>query len=196
MLVQDVMTKRPVTVTRDWRVKQAVMLLAERQMSSLPVVDGRGRVCGIVSEADLIRNAFAQDSRLHERPTNDPRGVTPLLVSEVMTSPAVTVRERNDLADVVELMTRRNLKSLPVVDDEGRVVGTVSRSDVIRVRARSDRLLEQEVGDLMLQLEHHDWLVEVHDGIVDIDGPGTQLDRSIAQVAANTVAGVVNVRVY
>lgn len=195
MLVQDVMTREPLTVTPDTRVKQAVTLLAERQISALPVVDSSGQVFGIVSEADLIRDAFAHDTRAHERPHDDTRRTPALLVSEVMTSPAVTVRERADLAEVVELMTSRRLKSLPVVDAQGRAVGMLSRSDVLRVRARPDDVLAQEVREVLDSLEHPDWRVEVHDGAVTIEGPDDDLDRSIAIVAANTVAGVVEVSV-
>lgn len=195
MLVQDVMTKEPLTVTPDTRVKQAVTLLAERRISALPVVDSLGHVFGIVSEADLIRGAFAHDARAHEMLRDDTGRRPALLVSEVMTSPAVTVRERTDLAEVVELMTSRSLKSLPVVDAQGRAVGMLSRSDVLRVRARPDDAVAQDVRELMSDLEHPDWLVEVHDGVVTIEGPDNQLDRSIATVAANTVAGVVEVSV-
>ncbi len=195
MLVQDVMTREPLTVTPETRVKQAVTLLAERKISALPVVDGPGHVIGIVSEADLIRDAFAPDSRAHELPHDDTGRTPALLVSEVMTSPAVTVHERTDLAEVVEVMTSRRLKSLPVVDAQGRVVGMLSRSDVLRVRARPDDVLAHEVSDLLASLEHADWVVEVCDGAVTIEGPDNELDRSIATVAANTVAGVVEVSV-
>jgi len=195
MLVTDVMTRQPVSVTTDWRVKQAAILAAEREVSALPVVDHRGRICGIVSDADLIRDAFAHDSRAHERPQRDAYRAPPLLVSDVMTSPAITVGERDDLADVVELMTSRSLKSLPVVDAAGRVVGMISRSDLVRVRARADDDVRQDVGTLLLSLEHPDWLVDVHDGVVEIAGPGTSLDRSIAEVTAGTVPGVVGVHV-
>jgi CBS domain-containing protein len=118
MLVTDVMSRRPISITSDWRIKQAARLAAEEEVSSLPVVDRRGQICGIVSDADLIRDAFTPS------PT--------LLVSEVMSSPAITVRETTGLAEVVELMTSRGIKSLPVVDDAGRVLGMISRSDVVR----------------------------------------------------------------
>ncbi|MCW2762201.1 MAG: domain containing protein [Marmoricola sp.] len=195
MLVQDLMTRQPITITGDWRVKEAATLAAEHRVSALPVIDVHGRVRGIVTEADLIRDAFGHDVRAHERPQADSRRTPAVLVSQVMTSPAVTVRERADLAEVVDLMTSARLKSLPVVDGRGRVVGMVSRSDVVRVRARADETLEQEVAAMLLSLEHRDWQVEVHDGVAEIAGPDTPLDRSIALVAANTVAGVVAVRV-
>lgn len=195
MLVQDLMTRQPVTVTGEWKVKEAVVLAAERRVSALPVVDGHGLICGIVTEADLIRDAFAHDVRAHELPHDDSDRSPALLVSEVMTSPAVTAHARADLAEVVDLMTSSRLKSLPVVDDHGHVVGMVSRSDVVRVRARSDEVLRDEISAMMHSLEHDDWQVEVREGVAEITGPDNDLDRSIAQVAANSVAGVVEVRI-
>ena len=195
MLVSDLMTREPVTITHDWKVKDAVILVAERKVSSLPVVDAQGRICGIVTEADLIRDAFAHDVRAQELPHDDSARSPSLFIREVMSSPAVTVREHADLAEVVQLMTSARLKSLPVVDAEGHVVGVVSRSDVIRVRARTDGVIEDEVSAMLRSLEHEDWQVEVHDGIVEITGPDNPFDRSIAQVVANTVPGVIDVRV-
>ncbi len=188
------MTSEPLTVTGEWSVKEAVVLAAQRHVSALPVVDAHGRICGIVTEADLIRDGFAHDVRAHELPHDDSDRSPARLVAEVMSSPAITVRERADLAEVVDLMTSARLKSLPVVDGDGRLVGMVSRSDVVRVRARADNVLEREIADVLRSLEHPDWQVEVHDGIAEITGPDNPLDRSIAQVAASSVAGVVDVR--
>jgi predicted transcriptional regulator len=158
------------------------------------VVDENDRICGVVSEADLIRDAFPPDARTHLFPRQRVHR-TAVLVSEVMTSPAITVHESTDVADVVELMTSNNLKSLPVVDEDHRVVGVVSRSDLMRVRARRDDLVEQDVEALLASIGHRDWNVGVHDGVVDITGPSTTLDRSIAEVAAQTVTGVVAVEI-
>jgi CBS domain-containing protein len=194
VLVKDLMTSEPLTVTGEWTVKEAVVLAARRRVSALPVVDARGSICGIVTEADLIRDGFAHDGRAHALPHDDADRSPARVVTEVMSSPAITVRERADLADVVELMTSARLKSIPVVDDDGRLVGMVSRSDVIRVRARGDEVLAQEINDMLASLEHPDWQVEVHEGVAEISGPEIRLDRSIAQLAANSVAGVVDVR--
>ena len=149
----------------------------------------------MVSEADLIRDAFPPDARAHLLPrAADPTG-TAVLVSEVMTSPAITVHESTDVAEVAELMTSRSLKSLPVVDDEARRRrhGQPQRPGACPRPQR--RPLEQDVEALLASIGHRDWQVGVHDGVVDIDGPSTTLDRSIAEVAAQTVAGVVAVEV-
>lgn len=194
MFVHDVMTRRPATVTAGVHLHEAAAVLADLHVSALPVVDETGRICGVVSEADLIRDAFPPDVRAHLLPLQ--RVSRPAaLVSEVMTSPAITVHESTDVADVAELMTSRRLKSVPVVDDAERVVGMVSRSDLVRVRARSDDLLVRDLEALLASIGHQDWSVAVHDGVVGIEGPSTVLDRSIAEVAAQTVTGVVAVQV-
>jgi CBS domain-containing protein len=194
MLVHDVMTRNAATATVNAHLKDVAQVLAGRHVSVLPVVDTDGRLCGVVSEADLIRDTFSPDARAHLLPQQPVRRPA-LLVSEVMTSPATTVHESTDVADVAELMTKHGLKSLPVVDDDDRVVGVVSRSDLVRVRARSDDLVEQDVEALLASIGHRDWTVGVQDGVVDIDGPGNPLDRSIAEVAAQSVVGVVAVEV-
>jgi CBS domain-containing protein len=195
MFVQDLMTREPATVTGETHVKDAVDLLARHRVSSLPVVDAHGRVCGVVSEVDLIRDAIIPDIRAHLLPRQEAERTPAMLVSEVMSSPAITVHQTTDLAEVVELMATARLKSLPVVDDEELVVGVISRSDVIRTRARGDDQVARDVESLLGQLAHQDWTVEVREGVVRIQGPDNALDRSIAQVAATTVAGVVAVEV-
>jgi CBS domain-containing protein len=195
MFVQDVMTREPTTVTAGTTIKRAAEVLTELQITSLPVVDTDGRLCGVVSEADLIRDAFAADPRSHILPESDAARSQAHLVSEVMTPHAVTVHESTDLARAAELMTSTTVKSLPVVDDHEHVVGVVSRSDLVRLRARADRDIEREVDSILVSLGHRDWLVEVSDGGVQIDGPATVRDRSLAEVAAGTVAGVVTVKV-
>lgn len=195
MLVQEVMTPRPVTIREDAHVKQAAILLARHRISCLPVVDGHGLICGVVTEADLIRDAFPPDTRAHLRPPTGSVFTTAKSVSGLMTKEPVTVHQGTDIAEVVETMTAHRLKSLPVVDDEDVVVGMVSRSDLVRVRARADALVRQEVDLLLASLGHRDWQVDVQDGLVDVDGPETPLDRSIAAVAAQTVRGVRGVAV-
>jgi len=63
MLVHDVMTREPATVTPTSHLKEAATVLAAHHISVLPVVDEHGRICGVVSEADLIHDAFPPDAR-------------------------------------------------------------------------------------------------------------------------------------
>lgn len=197
MFVQDAMTPQPVTVSPGATVKEAMTLLAEHHVTALPVVDADGRIRGVTSEADLIREAVGPDPRAHvmRHGASEGRPAAARRVEDVMTSPAVTVHARTDLADAVELMTSTGFKGLPVVDDHDRVIGVVSRSDVVGLLARTDSTLQREVDSRLAALGHPDWLVEVHDGVVQVVGPVNDDDRTLAGVAARTVAGVVDVRI-
>lgn len=177
MLVHDVMTKDPVTVQRGTSVKKALVLLARHGVTSLPVVGSGRQIHGVVSEADLIRESVARDPRVQETPLEGCAVTPPMKVDEVFTPHAVVVHPDDDLATAVELMTSTSVKSLPVVDRKDRLVGIVSRSDVVRLLARADSAIEGEVDELVRSLGYPNWLVEVHDGVV------------------GTVPGVVEVRV-
>jgi CBS domain-containing protein len=194
MLVRQVMTTDPVTVRAGTTVKVALRLLDENDISSLPVIDEHGRVCGVVSEADLIRDLVGPDQRLHEIPIADPPP-SHGYVDEVMTTHAITVHPETDLAEAVELVTSTGIKCLPVVDEHNRVLGVVSRRDVVRMLARADETLEQEVDALLVSAGMRDWLVDVHDGIAEISGPASARERTLAKTLARTVPGVVAVNV-
>ncbi len=133
MYVEDVMTPHPVTTTVSARVEEALALLDRYRVTSLPVVDETGRIQGVVSEADLIRERVPNvDPEKQDAPLD------PLpLVGDVYTPHAVVARPHDELADAVDLMTSTTVKSLPVVDRRGVVVGVVSRSDVVHFLAGS-----------------------------------------------------------
>jgi len=198
MLVQDVMTREPVTVTRGTTIKLAAEILVEHQISSLPVLDERGCVCGVLSEADLIRDAFVPDARGHMLPTQygeHGEHPTQTSVEDVMTPHAITAHETSDIADVADLMTSTGVKSIPVIDDDRHLVGVVSRSDLVKVRARADELIAEEVDARLVSMGLAGWRVSVTDGDVEIDGPASTSDRSMAQVIVSTIPGVVKVEV-
>ena len=194
MIARELMTTDLVTVLADTPVKVALTLLDENDITSLPVLGEDGRIVGVVSEADLIRELVGPDPRTHAIPHDEPRDDRPRYVGDVMTSHAVTVHPETDLAVAVDIATSTGVKSLPVVDDDGRVVGVLSRRDVVRMLARSDDLLEQDIDALLVSAGERDWLVEVHDGVAEISGPSGLHDRVIARVLASSVPGVVEVR--
>src|SRR3954463_3244050 len=105
MLGQELMTREPVTVTGGTTAKEALSLLARLGITSLPVVDDDGRLCGIVSEADLIRGSVARDPRAQERPIGPEPVVPPHTVDDVYTRHAVTAGPRDDVARVVDVLT-------------------------------------------------------------------------------------------
>jgi CBS-domain-containing membrane protein len=194
MIVKDLMTTDPVSVRTNTSVKAALALLDEHHITMLPVVTTGGRVCGVVSEADLIRDLVDRDPRLMI-PPGEHTIDRPQCVGDVMTTHAVTVGEHTDLADAVELATSTTVKSLPVVDDHDRLVGIVSRSDVVHMLARSDDLLEQELDALLVDAGLRDCLVDVRDGVAEITGPADHHERILATVLARAVPGVVEVHV-
>src|SRR5690349_319185 len=104
MFVQEAMTREPTTVTGETLIKDAAAILADRQISSLPVLDSAGRLCGVVSEADLIREAFVSEPRSHMLPASETDDLPARYVDEVMTPHAVTVHEYTDVAEAADVM--------------------------------------------------------------------------------------------
>lgn len=107
----------------------------------------------------------------------------------------ITVRPDEDVATAVDMMCAKGFKSLPVVDDQDRLVGIVSRSDVVRALARDDALIADDISRVFRDLGHADWVVDVTDGVVEITGPDAA-QHSLAHTIARTVQGVVRVRIH
>lgn len=191
MLVREVMTEPAITVAPDTSVKQAVRLLDLHQITSMPVVDDDGHLVGVLSEADVLRDVVPTDRRVHELLVEITAPTVQLRVTDVMTHLPVSVAPDDDLADAVELLVGTQVKSLPVVGS-GRVVGMVSRRDVIAVLAHRDELIEAEVDEDLRQAGV-ECTVDVEDGVVRLrnaDGPDA---LRIAQVIASRVPGVIGV---
>ena len=122
MLVREVMSSPAATVRGDASLKEAISLLERHDVSAMPVVDGAGRLVGVVSEADVIRELVVPDQRTHEIPVRLTTAPLARRVADVMTAHPITVAPETDLAVATELMTSSAIKSLPVVD-RGRVAG-------------------------------------------------------------------------
>lgn len=191
MLAREIMTSPVVTAEPDLPVKDVARLLDHNEITSLPVVDDQQKLVGIVSEADLLRGEIAHDPRAHARPVeddNDRAGT----VADVMTLGVVTVNENTDAADIARLMLDTGVKSIPVTHG-ARVVGIVSRRDLIRVIATRDDRIEDEVRQLFTDAGIKGWDVEVVDGEARLTGSGGPADARVAAVLARTVAGVARV---
>lgn len=192
MLVFEVMTRDPITVQPGTPVKRALAMLAERGITSMPVVSGSGVVCGVVSEADLIRELLAKDPRAHEVPIHE-APARPVTVDQVMSAHPVTVHGDDDLVEAVDLLTSTMVKSVPVVDRKGRLQGMLSRSDIVRLLARADEDIERQVDELLRSTGIEGWLVGVQDGTVHLLGPERTSDALVARLLAETVPGVLSV---
>jgi CBS domain-containing protein len=195
MLVRDVMTSPAITVAARTSVKEGLQLLDRHHVTALPVVTPDGRLLGIVSEADLLKDAVRHDNRAHLMPHEvDPfegRGEA-RSIEDVMSTLSMTVAPDSDLSDAVDLMTGSAVKSLPVVED-GHVVGVVSRSDIVHLLARSDDLITAEIDELLRSAELS-YTVEVEDGHVLLEGSGDRHQQKVAEVIAGAVQGVMSVR--
>ena len=191
MLVRDVMTTQVVSVRPEARVKEAIQLLDEHQITAMPVVDADGRLVGVVSEADVLRDALMPDRRTHEIPVAIEGRTKDLTVNDVMTHLPMSVTADADLSIAASVLVDTAIKSLPVVDGD-QVVGMVSRRDVIAVLAKSDPLIEAEVDELLRSADV-ECEVDVLDGMVSLSGPTESHAREIARVLASTVPGVVGV---
>ncbi|HXF71051.1 MAG TPA: CBS domain-containing protein [Actinomycetota bacterium] len=193
------MTTAVVTVSDSAPFKQIVRLLHEHRISALPVVDPEGRVVGVVSEADLLLKEEYEPPGEGKggliafgRKRRERRKATGLVARQLMTQPAVTVSPEATVQEAARLMHARRVKRLPVVDAEGRVVGIVSRADLLKVFLRSDEEIQKEVAERILY--HTLWLepgtirAEVRDGIVHLEGTIEQ--RSMIPMVVALVQGV------
>ncbi|MFF1511231.1 CBS domain-containing protein [Streptomyces sp. NPDC058326] len=182
--VADLMTPTAISVVPGTTFKEIAQLLDEFDITAVCVVDDSNRPVGVVSEADLVRR-HAAGSRL------DTAGA-------LMSSPAVVARPEWSVVRAARVMDRAGVKRLPVVDAEGRLVGVLSRSDLIQLFLRRDRAIQEEiVEDVIthtLRLSPSALSVQVEDGRVTLSG--TLPRRGLVPVLlrlCNSVDGVVGV---
>ena len=201
--VRDVMTTHVVAVRTHATFKEMAGRLREQRVSAFPVVDDDGTVVGVVSEADLLtKEAVGLNSTgrvggmLHHREQEKAAGIT---AEDLMTRPPVTVGPHDFVSQAARLMYARRVKRLPVVDGDGRLVGIVSRADVLSVYSRPDADIRREITDgVILESMLTDparFTVTVKDGIVTIEGtPETALIGRDIIAAIRHIEGVVAVR--
>jgi CBS domain-containing protein len=200
-IVGDVMTTTVVTVARGASFKEIVRTLAKWKVSGVPVLEGRNRVIGVVSEADLLRTEECRDgAALPGEDTLPGEGTAKtgaVTAGQLMTAPAVTVRADDSLARAARIMALHRVKRLPVVDAEGRLRGVVSRADLLKVFLRTDADLAREVRRVAAECFPATWEsveVRVHEGVVTLGG--LVHDTSAVPLVARlvrTVEGVVDV---
>lgn len=201
--VDDVMTKAVVSVQETASYRSVVDVLIERRVSAVPVVDQSQKVSGVVSEADLLRKieyAGDEEPRLFDsrRRRGDRGKALASTAAVLMSAPAVTVLAGTSIAAAARLMDGEKVKRLPVVDEHGRLVGIVSRGDLLKVHLRPDDDIRADIETDVLRRvpggQARDVTVEVAEGVVSLNG---RVDRaSTAGVAARMirqVPGVVTV---
>ncbi len=142
--VREVMTERVVTVREDTTLKEVASILSERGISGVPVVDAQNRVIGIVTEADILSQTAGREYSFKEIvrhligepvPKKTGSGVSEIKVKDIMTSPVITTGPDADIRDVAIILEQKRIKRLPVVDKDNRLIGIISRQDIVRALA-------------------------------------------------------------
>ncbi|CEJ46068.1 Inosine-5'-monophosphate dehydrogenase (EC 1.1.1. 205) (Uncharacterized protein) [Umezakia ovalisporum] len=148
--VTDVMTCDPIVVQRETPLREAIQILAEKRISGIPVVDDVGKLVGIISETDLMWQEtgvtppayimfldsviYLQNPATYERELHKVLGQT---VGEVMSANPISISPDKTVKEAAHLMQERNVHRLPVIDSWGRVVGILTRGDIVRAMAAS-----------------------------------------------------------
>ncbi|MEU9047793.1 MULTISPECIES: CBS domain-containing protein [unclassified Kitasatospora] len=150
--VEDVMTREVVRVAPEAGFREIAVLLTEYGITAVPVVDAGERPVRGVSEGDLIRPQAAQEdpSGLLPPPAYRPVASGAVTAKELMSSPAVCVGPGESVVVAARLMDKHKVKRLPVVGEDGRLVGLVSRHDLLRVFLRDDRAIHRDILEEVL----------------------------------------------
>lgn len=213
MIVADIMTPNPMTVQQMTTLADAVRIMLAHHISGLPVLDQSGHLVGIVTEGDLLRRpelGTAGNTRpwlvaflAPGKSATDYAHTHGRHVADVMTSSVLTVTPQTDLAEVAELMRRKHLKRLPVLDD-GKLVGIVSRADLVGALAL--KLIETDsekptpglIRDYILKtMASEPWApkagikIDVIGDVVDLSGVVfSDAERHALKVIAENAPGV------
>ncbi|MFC3897418.1 HPP family protein [Lentzea rhizosphaerae] len=184
MRARDIMTSPAITVIPQVPVRGAAALLVSHGFTALPVVDDDRRLIGIVTEADLLRNGYVEETR----------GVA---VGDVMTSPATAMGGATEASVIARVLVDDRIRCLPIVDGS-QVVGVVTRRDLVRALGRTDTSVAAEVQRVLdLYADgSRKWTVEVRDGeaVISADDVDDETERALLALAG-PVPGVLSVRI-
>ena len=195
--VRSVMTKRVIALKGNADFKEIAAVLSQYRVSACPVISDTGKVVGVVSEADLLyklADANPQSGPIKLRWTlGEESKVTAVTAGQLMTSPAVTISPGVSVDEAARVMQNRRVKRLPVVGQGGKLIGIVSRADVLSIYARPDEEIRDEVVDVIIAgefaLDPDSFKVSVQSGIVTLTGPVERADIGLQLVARIRHAG-------
>ncbi|WP_433683559.1 CBS domain-containing protein [Nocardia sp. CA-119907] len=175
MRMCEVMQRPIVAVRHNNAAREAALMLAESGYAALPILDQDDRLIGVVTSGDLLRAGELSDP-----------------VTAVMTAPAVAVPGSAALAEVMSTLVTHGLRSLPVIDADGRVVGMFSRGDALRIMLTPDDTLAGEAQNLLDQYTGtRRWHVTLDEGDATIRGRfADESERRIATALTRTVPGI------
>jgi CBS domain-containing protein len=157
MQIGELMTRDPIAVGPETPLGDVAAILLEHGISGVPVIGERLEVLGVVSEADIVATEVGPDPRdrrllswLLGGRYVDRHKVEARTAAEAMESPAITVGAGETVAEAARLMTQLGIKRLPVVDDEGALIGIVTRTDLVRAFTRGDEEIEPQFREILL----------------------------------------------
>ncbi len=191
MKAHAIMSRNVITATPAQPVREIAALMTEKRISGIPVVSADGKVVGIVSESDLLRRSeigteptrkwwlnFFSDPDALARQYTKTHG---LRAEDVMTRPVISVSEDADLSEIASTLERQKIKRLPVLRD-GKLVGIISRADLVRALSQAAEAERPPVDDEVLEkvllekMRAQDWLdgtfinLAVRNGVVELNG--------------------------
>ena len=214
MKIEEIMTRDVITVVPQTPIHEAARLMVDHGVSGLPVVDEQGKLVGVLSEGDLIlrqrarprlpwwRTFFQEGERL----AREYQKATGTTVAEVMTRAVISVSPDLPIEAIALILDQRRIRRVPVVAD-GRVVGIVSRGDLVKVLAKAPSPVGGPTSDSQLVSEmrarlakepwvsHHGIVVDAENGELLIWGlVATEAEKSALETMARSLPGVKGVR--
>jgi CBS domain-containing protein len=177
--VSDVMTTSVVTVDRITPYQEIDRLLTEHRISGVPVLKMGREVAGVVTEADLLaaedetNRRARMDSSVGRRHLLHKQPHVSLTAGTLMTAPAITIGADATIPAAARLMNTHHIRRLPVVDEEGKLVGIVSRRDLLSVFLRPDADIIHDVRQVLDEIpvtDSKDVIVTVRHGVVTLTG--------------------------
>lgn len=189
MNVVDLMTTEVIAVSRETGLRDAARLMFRNRVSGLPIVDDAGALVGIITEADFLRLEVER----HEG-TRD-NGDT---VGDVMSRGVVTVSPNVEIYEAAKIMAVQEIKRLPVVDEDNRLLGVISRSDIVSIFTRPDDVIEDEIREDLIRrvlfIDPDGVQVEVTNGVVTLSGQvATRSEARMLEELTNRLDGVLGV---
>jgi CBS domain-containing protein len=206
MKINEVMTEDVLTVPTGKTLKKTAQLLADTGISGMPVVDDEGNLVGVISEADILFKERSPERRrggsfawlffpdlLENEAKLDAR-----TAGEAMSAPPITIGPDRPVGEAAARMLDEGVNRLPVVDDDGKLIGIVTRADLVRAFTRSDGEIETEIRKELIGrtfwLEPAGLDMRVRDGEVAIAGEvETKSDAELLADLIGQVPGVVSV---
>jgi CBS domain-containing protein len=207
MKVRDLMQSDVRTTGPEESLKDVARTLVDNSISGMPVCDADGRVVGVISEGDILFKERGRPERraaplgwlLDGGSRADLKKATARTVSDAMTAPAITVRPSSSATEAARRMIEHGVNRLPVVTQDGKVVGSVTRADLVRAFSRSDAEIaieiQKDIVERVLWAEPSAIEIVVREGEVQVGGElETRTDVEIFERLVEKVPGVVSVQ--